>query len=92
MAELIAAQTPQADSADITLSTGASTTLLLKSGTLDAIPPGSIALIQAKSASGTQYVTIGQLDSGNPIKVLSAAGVFRVRKQISPIAVGVDQT
>lgn len=89
MAELIAAQTAQADSADIALASGSSTTFLLKGGSSDVLPANSVALLQAKS--GTQYVTIGQIDSANPIKVLTATGTFRVRKLATSAAVGVDR-
>lgn len=89
MPEIIAAQTAQANSADIVIASGGTATFLLKGGAGDAIPASSVALIQAKS--GTQYVTIGQLDAGSPIKVLSAAGTFRVSKQTTASAVGVDQ-
>lgn len=90
MAELIAASTAQADSADITVAAGASITFLLKGGGgTEALPRGANASVQAKS--GTQYITIGVMDAENPMAVLSASGVFRVRKLASSSAVGVDQ-
>ena len=89
MPVLIAATTAAADSADVTLAAGASVTFLLNGGLLGSLPYGAVALIQAKS--GAQYVTIGQIDSQNPLRVLAASGVFRVSKQISDGAVGVDQ-
>lgn len=91
MPELIVAQTALADSLDVIIGTGGSATFLLKGGVTDAIPATAIALIQAKNAAGTQYVTIGQIDAGNPIRVLSAAGTFRVRKLLTTSAIGVDQ-
>lgn len=89
MAVIIAAQTAQADSADVTVAAGSAVTFLLNGGAAEAVPYGAVALIQAKS--GTQYVTIGQIESAAPIKVLSASGVFRVRKLATSAAVGVDQ-
>ena len=90
MPELLAASTTQADSADITIAAGASATFLLKGGGgTEGMPRGASANIQAKS--GTQYVTIGTLDAENPMAVLGAAGVFRVRKLASSTPVGVDQ-
>ena len=90
MPELLAASTTQADSADITIAAGASATFLLKGGGgTEGMPRGASANIQAKA--GTQYVTIGTLDAENPMAVLGAAGVFRVRKLASSTPVGVDQ-
>ena len=90
MPELIAASTAQTDSADITVAAGSSITFLLKGGSsTEGMPRGASANVQAKS--GTQYVTVGTLDSENPMAVLSASGVFRVRKLASSTAVGVDQ-
>lgn len=89
MAVLIAAATALTDSSDVTLTPGVSATFLLTGGVAASIPYGAVALIQAKS--GAQYVTIGQLDSQNPIRVLGASGVFRVRKLLTDAAVGVDQ-
>ena len=89
MAILITAATAQTDSADITVAVGSNPTFLLNGGTLELVPAGAVAIIQAKS--GTQYVTIGQIDSLNPAKVLTASGVFRVRKLPTAVAVGVDQ-
>ena len=86
---IVAAATAQTDSADVTLAAGASATFLLFGGALEVIPFNAVALIQAKS--GAQYVTIGQIDSSNPLRVLSAAGVYRVRKLATVAAVGVDQ-
>jgi len=90
MPELIAASTAQVDSADITVTAGTSVTFLLKGGGgTEGMPRGSSASVQAKA--GTQYVTVGVMDSENPMAVLSASGVFRVRKSASASAVGVDQ-
>ena len=89
MAELIAVNTAQADSADVTLVITAAATFLLKGGSDSNLPRGTVALLQAKS--GTQYITVGQLDDTKPMLVVNAAGVFRVRKLASVIAVGVDQ-
>jgi len=89
MAELISSGTTLANSADITVSAGSSATLLLKSATAQ-IPQGANADIQAKSADGNYY-TIGRLTDQEPIKVLAAAGTFRVVRNPLGTAYGVDQ-
>lgn len=89
MPEIIAVTTTQADSADFTIVAGTEATFLLKGGTAEGMPRGAAANIQAKS--GTQYVTVGAIDSENPMAIVSAAGVFRVRKLASATAVGVDK-
>jgi hypothetical protein len=73
-----------ASSTDFTLAS-ASTTLSL-SGPLR--PFGSA---QVQKLIGTNYVTIGELTDGNPARVLSATGTFRVTKGPSQNATGVDR-
>lgn len=77
MAELIASSAGQADSADIALTAGASTTLYLKTASAT-LPRDAVALVQVKS--GSNYFTVGQIDAANPMQVLTAVGTFRVRK------------
>jgi len=89
MPTLITATAGQSDSADVVVAAGSNPTFLLNAGTSDVLPIGAVALIQAKS--GTAYVTIGQIDSVNNMKVLAASGTFRVRKLASVGLVGVDQ-
>ena len=91
MPEIIAAGTALANSADIVIGPGGTATFLLKGGAGADVPFRSVALIQAKGLVSGQYVTIGQLDSAAPIRVLTAAGTFRVSKLATDAAVGVDQ-
>jgi len=94
MASLIAISADQAASADFTLAAGASTTLSLTNANTNAsgvtLPTPIVALIQLKGSSNA-YVTVGQIDSGTPQKVLSAIGTFRVLKLASAVAAGVDR-
>ena len=90
MASLIASSTAQASSSDIVLTAGQNTSLYLTGsagGTY--VDSSALAFIQIKS--GSQYYTIGQLDAQNPAKVLGAIGTFRVFKQASATAFGVDR-
>ena len=89
MPTLIAATAGQADSADVVVAAGSNPTFLLNAGASDVLPINAVALIQAKT--GTNYVTVGQIDSLNNMKVLAASGTFRVRKLASVGVVGVDQ-
>ena len=88
MAELISVGTSEATSLDITLAAGASTTLYLKSATAQ-LPPAATADVQIKS--GLNYYTVGQLTYARPLQVLAATGVFRVVRNPSGTAFGVDQ-
>lgn len=91
MANLNAVSTAANTSADITLAAGASTTLSLSTGTTGVgVPYGASASIQIRSAGAT-YMPIGVLDAGNPIKVLTAVGTFRVVKSAAAVAFGVER-
>jgi len=89
MAELIASGTTEANSSDIVIADGESTTLFLKSGTGGPIVNGAMASVQIKS-SGAHYFTIGSLDHYNPAKVIQAPGTFRVVRHANAVAFGVD--
>ena len=88
MPELIAVGTAEATSIDIPLAVGASTTLYLKSATAQ-LPPAATADVQIKS--GLNYYTVGQLNYQSPMQVLTAVGTFRVLRNPSATAFGVDQ-
>lgn len=89
MAEIIASGTTTSASSDFTVTDGASATLFLKTTSGAAVPPGAQALVQIKS--GSNYFTIGRLTDSEPIQVLRAAGTFRVQRQASTEAFGVDK-
>lgn len=89
MAELIAAGTTDANSADIVLADGASSTVFLKSGTGAVIVTGARAAIQIKS-SGGHYFTVGTLDRDAPAKAILGPGTFRIVRVANADAFGVD--
>lgn len=88
MAELIASGTAAADSADFTVAAGTTATLFLKTASYP-VPPGALATVQVKS--GTAYFSIGTISQAEPMKVLSGAGTYRVRKASNLVAFGVDK-
>lgn len=90
MAELIAAGTAEADSADFTLVSGDQVTLFLKDAAGPRVPADAVAHVQLKSAGG-EYFYVGHLDSYNPAKVLAAPGTYRVRRLAVSAATGVDK-
>lgn len=89
MAELIAAGTADANSADIVLTDGGSSTVFLKSGTGGVIVEGARGVIQIKS-SGGHYFTVGTLDRDNPATAILGPGTFRVVRLANASAFGVD--
>lgn len=84
MALIINETKDPAQSGDFVLAS-ASTTLSLSGATR----PYSSAQVQR--LVGANYVTIGELTDGNPARVLSATGTFRVVKGPSQNATGVDR-
>ena len=90
MAELIAAGTTEADSADFTLAAGDQATLFLKDAAGPSVAADAIARLQIKSAAG-EYFNAGHLDSFNPAKILSAPGTYRVKRLAASSAFGVDK-
>lgn len=91
MAEIIAAGTAQAFSADITVPVGGNPTFALK-GLNGELPRNSVARVQLKAATGGTYMTVGQLDDTAPAKVFLGSGIVRISKEATSLAVGVDQT
>ncbi len=92
MANLIAAGTAQADSADVVIAlTPATFSLMDTVGSSPVMPSRVAALIQIKTSGGA-YLTVAQIDSDTPMRSISAAGTYRVRKLPTATAVGVDQT
>jgi hypothetical protein len=90
MAELIAAGTTEADSADFTLASGDQVTLFLKDAAGPRVASDAVAHLQIKSAAG-EYFHVGHLDSYNPAKVLAAPGTYRVKRLAASAAYGVDK-
>lgn len=83
MPNIIAVGTTALASAEFTLAAGDSTTLFLTSPTgVDATPDAS-AQVQIKAASGA-WTTIGELRYGEPAKVLTGAGTYRVWRAARP--------
>jgi hypothetical protein len=92
MANLIAAATAQATSADVVITTTPATfSLMDTANSTPAMPSRVCALIQIKTSGGV-YLTIGQIDSDTPMKSIAAGGTYRVVKLPTKTAVGVDQT
>ena len=90
MAELITVQTAAAASADFSLGATDVATLSIK-GASDGAPDGAEVAIQIKSGASGTYTTIGYLNKSIPAQVLAAPGTYRVTKQVSTNAYGVDQ-
>lgn len=90
MSELVASGTTTANSNDFTIDAGASASLFLKSATSQVLPYDARATIQVKSADATYY-DIGALTESDPMKVLQAAGTFRVVRIGASAAYGVDK-
>lgn len=90
MAELIAPTTAAATSADFNLAAGTSRTLNLKTLGAGVANFGQFANanVEIKTASG--YVVFGALTNTNPVMVLTAVGDFRISKDPTSVAVGVD--
>ncbi len=89
MAELIAAGTTQAASADFTLAAGDQKTVFLKDAAGPRVAADAVAKVQIKSAAG-EYFDVGQVDANGPAKMLGAPGTFRVLRLECSAAVGVD--
>lgn len=90
MAELIASGTTTAQSADFDVEAGASASLFLKSASSQTLPYDALAIVQVKSADAT-YFDVGVLTATDPMKVLQAAGTFRVSRVAASSAYGVDK-
>lgn len=90
MAELIAAGTTEADSADFTLASGDQATLFLKDAAGPQVAGDAAAIVQIKSAAG-EYFSAGVIDAAVPAKVLSAPGTYRVKRLAASAAFGVDK-
>ncbi len=90
MAELIAAGTAEADSADFTLAAGDQVTLFLKDAAGPQILADAEAIVQIKSAAG-EYFSVGLLNAAGPAKVLAAPGTYRVKRLAASTAFGVDK-
>jgi hypothetical protein len=84
---IIADGTTEQASADFTLAAGESTTLSIR-GT---IVMSQTASVQSKQSDGT-YTPFGEISSQEPVKVLAAAGTYRVVRRATASAFGVDRT
>jgi hypothetical protein len=89
MAELLATGTSNTASADITLTAGQSTALLMMAAAGPAVPQNCFILIEKKS--GSQYFRIGYLTADDPCRILECVGTFRVRRENQTTAIGVDR-
>lgn len=74
-----------ASSTDFTLAAGGAATLSLSG------PVRPFGSAQVQKLIGANYITVGELTDGNPARVLSATGTFRVTKGPSQNATGVDR-
>lgn len=75
LAQLIAAGTTAAQSADFTVAAGETLTVSLKAAAGDAQ-----AVIELKDDGGT-YTIIARMDVNNPAWAISAPGTYRVRRR-----------
>lgn len=91
MAELIAAGTSQANSADFTIAAGASNTFYIKppNGISAAAPSGVTFVLQHKTPNG-DYDQVATFDSTNTPAVVSGAGTYRMQRQVTSNAAGMD--
>lgn len=89
MADLIPIQLDAGVSADFTLAEGAERTLSLTT-TNSATGFGMFANAEVQKKDGTQYFTCGSLTTTEPVRVLAAAGTFRISKNNSGVPYGVD--
>lgn len=86
---IVASTIAQADSADITLTTDSATISLFTAAGVS-IPGDAKADIQVKASNGV-YRTNTTLGVGMVQTVVQAPCTFRVRKYVTPVAVGVDR-
>lgn len=87
MAELIAAATTAANSADVAVANGEAVTFFLKNA-VGGAADGAVAL-QIKDAGGRYYDLI-ELNRARPMFHLTTPGTYRVRKPVTDRAIGVD--
>ena len=90
MAELIAAGTTEADSADFTLASGDQATLFLKDAAGPQVLADAAAIVQITGAAGA-YFSVGVINAATPAKVLAAPGTYRVKRLASSASFGVDK-
>lgn len=91
MPQLIASSTDAA-SAEFALTDGQTTQLALNVATED-VPRTAAAQLQYKNSAGTfTNIPGGRLTAEVPAQLVAGPGAFRVTKQASPIAFGVDRT
>lgn len=91
MAQIIASGTTQASSSDFTITTGQPARISLFSAAGPSLPQGCVAWLQVKG-SNNQYFTVDVLSTQQPALTVIAPGVYRVNKQASTTAFGVDQS
>jgi hypothetical protein len=89
MAELLALGITDEPSDAFTLSVDDRTTINLKSATPPAIDACSVKI---QYQDGADWFDFGELTDKNPIFVLNAPGVFRVRRNPCAYPVGVSRT
>jgi hypothetical protein len=87
---LIASSTAAGTSSDIVVAGGAPVTLFLLPGSGINLPADANAVIQVKDSTAA-YDYAGELTQANPIRQLSGPGTYRVVKQTSGTAYGVQQ-
>jgi hypothetical protein len=88
MAQLLAAGTAAADSADIVVAAGTPATVFIGSAVTDTPPDsGAVYALKIKSTGGV-YTQIGQLDCASPQRSINTPGTYR----ISRIATGASSS
>lgn len=84
---IIADGITEAPSGDFTLAAGESTTLSIRG----VLVMSQTASIQSKQ-SDNSYTPFGEISSQEPVKVLAAAGTYRVVRRVTASSFGVDRT
>lgn len=87
--ELIASGTAAADSADLTVAAGVPKTLFLKMAADGPVGSTVRAVIKIKSAAGT-YHEVSALNGQRPAVILDGAGTYRISREETKEAFGVD--
>lgn len=88
---LIAPTTAAANSTDVTLAAGQEANLGLYTAAGGPVPAGVVATIARRNPSGTYDHTGNILTSQKPNAVLSGAGIYRIQKPATDVAIGVNQ-
>jgi hypothetical protein len=90
MASILAVGSTAASSSDIVVAAGTPTTFFLTTADGSRAPDDVNVVIEMRSAAA-QYMPVAGLNRNVPAVVIDGPGTYRVRRQVSNGAVGVDQ-